>query len=305
MRKRNEFEEILAGIFDSASQLLDSQLAHLTDLTKSELAAFKQVWIKADKERKQQVISHLVELNESNLYLDFSKVFLVCLEDSDENVRVNAIVGLEVEEDDSFVPPLIRLLEEDEVEEVRATAATALGQFSLQAALKKLSSERAGELYSVLLAVVEDNAEVPEVRRRALEAIAPMDAPQVKQLIEQAYRSDDVEFKASALYAMGRNCDPAWLPILIREMNSSEAEIRYEVAEACGELGVEEAVPYLIDLASDEDIQVREASIRALEEIGGAKAKQVLEQLLSSPYYDIRQAAQEALTELEFPAMSG
>ena len=71
------------------------------------------------------------------------------------------------------------------------------------------------------------------------------------------------------------------------------------VAEACGELGVEEAVTTLIELAGDGDIQVREVSIRALEQVDGPKSKQALRQLLNSPYQDVREAAQEALDELE------
>lgn len=304
MRKRSEFEGKLAEIFGSHKQLVDSQLVYLSNLTEGELASFKQVWVKVDKERKLQVIRHLLELSENNLALDFTKVFLSCLEDSDKDITVQAIVGLEGEEDSCVILPLVRLLRGGKTEEVRATAATALGQFAMLAELGKLSQEEAREVYSALLAVTEDEAESVEVRRRALEAIAPMDSPRVKQLIEQSYRSNNVKVKASALYAMGRNCDPAWLPIVIRERNNSEAEIRYEVAEACGEFGLEEVVPYLIELAQDRDIQVRGASIRALEEISGPEARQALGQLLNSSYQDVRQAAQEALAESEFQPYS-
>lgn len=300
MRKRSDFEGKLAEIFDSHNHLLDSQLVSLSNLTKGESASFKEVWAKADEERRREVMRHLLELSENNLALDFTKVFLTCLEDSDKDVTVQAIVGLEGEEDSCIIPPLVRLLMEGKTEEVRATAAIALGQFAVLAELRKLSQEEAREVYSPLLAIVEDGAESVEVRRRALEAIAPMDSPRVKQLIEQAYRSNNVKLKASALYAMGRNCDPAWLPIVIRETSNSEAEIRYEVAEACGEFGLEEVVPYLIKLAQDRDIQVRGASIRALEGISERKATEALGQLLNSPYQDVRQASQEALAELEF-----
>ena len=208
-------------------------------------------------------------------------------------------MALEEEEDAAIITPLIRLLRADKSEKVRAAAAIALGQFALLAAVKNLPPERSTEIYSNLLTVIEDEHEIDEVRRRCLEAIAPLDSPQVKQLVEEAYHSDNVKVKASALYAMGRNCDPVWLPIIIKEKDNSEPEIRYEVAEACGELGREEAVSTLIELAGDEDIQVREVSVRALEQIDRPRAKQALRQLLNSPYQDVRQVAQEALEELE------
>src|SRR4030043_471047 len=99
---------------------------------------------------------------------------------------------------------------------------------------------------------------------------------------------------------MGRNCDSAWLATLITELNSSEAEIRYEAANACGELGAEEAVPHLLKLIKDEDRQVQEAAIEALGQIGGEQAKQALNKLAKNPESRIRQAAKSALEEIHF-----
>jgi len=299
MRKRSDFEENLAEILGSNSQLAPGQVALLADLTKKESVFFKQAWMNADEERKRQVMSHLIKLHSDNFYLDFTRVFLACLEDSDENIRSQAIMAFEGEEDASIITPLVRLLREDNSEKVRVAAAIALGQFALLAAVKKLLPARSTEIYSNLLTVIEGKHETDELKRRCLEAVAPLGSPQVKELIEQAYRSDDVKVKASALYAMGRNCDPAWLPIIIEEKDNSEPMIRYEVAEACGELGREETVSTLVELAGDGDIQVRKASVRALEQIDGPRARQALRQLLNSPHQDVREVAQEALEELE------
>ena len=75
--------------------------------------------------------------------------------------------------------------------------------------------------------------------------------------------------------------------------------MRCKVAEACGELGREEAVPFLVDLAWDGDARVREASMRALVLIGGARAEGALRQLRGSPYQDVSQTVKEASSELE------
>ncbi|MDY7018890.1 MAG: HEAT repeat domain-containing protein [Chloroflexota bacterium] len=299
MKERIDFRKNLTEILGSNNQLDSRQLASLSDLPRKEIVSFKEAWIKTPEERRRQIISHLVKLQSEDYRLDFTGVFLVCLEDGDEDIRSQAIIGLDREEDSSIITPLIRLVKEDKSEKVRAAAAVALGQFALLAAVKKLSPAQSAEIYSTLLTIIEDITETSEVKRLCLEAIAPLDSPRVRELITRSYNSEDVKVKASALYAMGRNCDIAWLPIIIKEKDNDESEIRYEVVESCGELGMEEAVPTLIELAEDKDINVRKASIIALEQIGGTKSKQALSRLLNSPHDDVRKAAQETLAELE------
>jgi HEAT repeat protein len=114
-----------------------------------------------------------------------------------------------------------------------------------------------------------------------------------------AYQDDHPGFRVSAIYAMGRNCSSSWLPILIRELSSTEAEMRYEAAKACGELGEEEAVPRLAELIDDPDIDVRLVVIKALGEIGGSTAKKRLGGCLNDPSELISEAAEQALIMLE------
>jgi HEAT repeat protein len=101
---------------------------------------------------------------------------------------------------------------------------------------------------------------------------------------------------------MGKNSNPSWLPILIKELDSADAEIRYEAVGACGELGEEEAVPHLIRLITDPDADTdadaQLTAIRALGKIGGPEAKNCLENYLDSPSEAIQQATEQALNEL-------
>ena len=150
-----------------------------------------------------------------------------------------------------------------------------------------------------MLAVINDQNQSIEVRRRALEAIASVSLPQVKTAIMEAYQSQDSSFKASAIYAMGKNCDLSWLPTLLKELVNTDVEVRYEAAGACGELEDEEAVPYLIKMANDSDIDVQMAAIQALSKIGSAQAKEHLEACLNNVSETICQAAEQALNELE------
>ena len=98
---------------------------------------------------------------------------------------------------------------------------------------------------------------------------------------------------------MGRNYNRAWLSILLRELSSADAEIRYEAVGACGELGEEAASPYLIELIGDPDVDVQVAALQALGKIGGGGAKECLQQCLDNPSEVIRQVAEQALYELE------
>jgi HEAT repeat protein len=294
------FEEQVGQLFDPNREPVDTELVQLSNLTEEELGSFKRAWANVETKRRRQITTDLVHLSEDNLCLDFSNVFLACVEDDDEDVRLQAVLGLEGEEDTSVISPLIGLLKDDSSDKIRAAAATVLSQFALLAELGKLPWDGAKEVYLALLAVVEDETESLEVKRRALEAIGFFPTPRVKELIEEAYHSHDIKLKASALYAMGRNCDLAWLPILVEEMDNTEAEIRYEVAEAYGELGIEETVPHLFHLAHDSDAQVRQAACRSLERLDEPEARQALHRLLSSPYDDVRETAKSALADMEF-----
>jgi len=294
------FTERLAGISDLGEPLVNSKLVCLSNLADEELELFEKAWIKTELKRRCQLTSRLVELAEDNLELNFDGIFTICLRDASEIVRAQAVNGLALAENYSLVSPLFRLLREDDAGNVRVAAAIALGKFALLAELGKLPSNQAARVFSALLTVLEDEAELAEVKRRALEAIASFNSPRVTELLEQAYQSGDIRLKISALYAMGRNCDRLWLPILIKELDSEDAEMLFEAAAACGELGAREAVPHLINLVHDEDIEVQQAAIKALGEIGGAEAKQTLYSLLEDFRDPVRQAAEAALSELEF-----
>ena len=288
----------IAEIFDTSKSVTSSKLCYLSDLNSEELKFLEEIWEKADASRRHQVISQLVHLSEVDFMLDFSGVFILCLRDPDETIRIQAITGLDGEENNLIINPLLQALHEDSSAEVRAAAAVALGTFALLGELGKLPTHFKDRIYAALLEVLDNKAETTGVKRRALEAVSPFDLPRVKELIEQAYHSSDIKIKTSAIYAMGRNCDPRWLTILLTELSSDEAEIRYEAANACGELGAEEAVPHLLKLIEDEDNQVQEAAIKALGEIGGEQAKQTLSKLMKNPKTRIRQAAESALKEI-------
>ena len=291
-------EETLAELSDGQKPLLNSKLVRLSSLSTRELDALKQAWPTIDTERQRQIIQRLVVLVEDNLELNFDGIFKHCLKDPDAEVRCQAIEGLWENEEASLIGPLIRLLEQDSSEKVQAAAATALGKFVLLAEHRKLRPDHAMRIEKALLAATSAKDKPVEVQRRALEAVVPLSRPEVKSAIMAAYESHDSRLKVSSIYAMGKNCDPAWLPILLIELDNTDAEVRYEAAVACGDMGEEAAVPALIGLVSDPDIDVRMVAIQALGKVGGAKAKECLQRCLNNTSEAIHETAQQALDEL-------
>jgi len=292
-------EETIADLANNDKPLPSSRLIDLSNLNPEELVIFEQVWATIEPKRRRQIIHRLVELAEDNVELDFDNLFTSCLKDDDAEVKSKAIEGLWESEEASLINPLINLLGQDGSEKVQAAAATALGKFTMLAELKKLRSCHTAKLQEALLAVIGDESKPIEVRRRALEAAAPLNLPKVKKAIMEAYQSHNSKLRISSIYAMGKNCNHFWLPMLLKELGSSNAEMRYEAAGACGELGEGDAVPYLIELINDPDVDVQLAAIQALGEIGGTEAKECLQECQNNPNEVIQQAAGQALHELE------
>jgi HEAT repeat protein len=103
----------------------------------------------------------------------------------------------------------------------------------------------------------------------------------------------------SAIFAMGRSGDKRWRNIILSELESSDARLRFEAARAAGELELAEAVQPLIQLIqNDPDSEVQQNAVWSLGQIGGPEAKAMLEQLIDSTDEALQTTAEDALDEL-------
>jgi hypothetical protein len=296
--RQRDLGEVVDKVLGSEQELLSGDMAVLSNLNAEGISRFRSAWLKAPFKRRLQVISRMVSLSEDDFILDFTGEFEVALGDADESIRIKAIEGLELEDKYVFARPLIKTLKADESVEVRTVAAKALGKFALITECGDVPEVLAQNIYNALLEKLEDLREPLAVRRRALEAIAPFQEELVEHYIEDYYHSDDPKVKASAVFAMGINCNSRWLSFLIDEMHNDSAEIRYEAAKSSGEIGEPEAIPHLNELVNDRDHQVQDAAIAALGKIGGDAAKRILQKLGKSANARIKDAAKAALAEL-------
>lgn len=276
-----------------------ARLLNLSSLNSDEAKLFSEALPYIIKQKRLDMLVKLLELAEENLELNFDIIYSECTTDPDPDIRLKAAEGLGESEDPVFIDRLIALLKNDTDPRVRARAASSLGNYALMGELQSLSPRRAKELITVLLGAVKNTSEDIEVRSRALESIGVSSHTEVKSAIREAYDSGSLLFKTSALYAMGRNCDPVWLPYILRDLSNENPEIRYEAAVACGEIEEPQAVPHLIIIVNDPDHQVRLAVLDALGKIGGPEAKRTLQDCLSSDDTALRLAASESLEYLD------
>ena len=282
-------------IKNGGADLNNALLYELCDLSPAELVTFASGWNPVAPDRKAKVLECLIELTQDSPELDFGAVFRRCLKDEDETVRCRAIEGLWEHEERRLVAPLCDLIATDPSPSVRAAAAVGLGKFAILAQEDKLLRKDHIRIEECLLSALQDDDEEIEVRRRALEAVAVFNAPSLAEYIHWAYDSDDPDLKCSALYAMGRTGEASWLSRLVKETKNPSPPLRYEAANACGELEEEDAIPHLILLTQDDDLEVQLSAVRAIGSIGGPMAKKALRRCIKQGDAAIADAAQECL----------
>ena len=297
-----ELTELLKDLSQDDTDLKYSSLLELSDLSTEETREFRTAWGSVSSDRKRDVLGKMVELSEDNLELEFKAVYAASLRDPDEDVRLKATQGLWECEDRAIVRPLLRLASDDTSPRVRAAAAVALGGFARIAQDGKLLSRDADRIHEGLLAAITRVPEELEVRRRAIEAIACLDFPDVDRIIQAAYDSGDGELKQSALYAMGQSSNTDWLEPVMQDTMHEDPAIRFEAANAGGLLGDESIAPNIVQLLGDEDSQVQIAAVQALGKIGGTLAKKALDLCLESDDEALQEAAGEALADVDFEA---
>ncbi|MEK7280885.1 MAG: HEAT repeat domain-containing protein, partial [Chloroflexota bacterium] len=293
-----DWPNYLAEAVNSKRELKSSALIRLSHLSHEEVGDFHQAWQGLQGEERHQLLARMVELAEDNFELDFETVFRLGLDGPEPQVKLKAIEGLAESEEPALIPTLLRLLKQDPEVSVQAAAAIALGKFVLLVELDKLHSKQAAYMVDELIAIVNQPEKSGEVRRRALESLSSLSQPRVWAEIEKAYYSQVFPLKLGSIFAMGKNHNPRWLGLLLKELSGPQPEMRYEAATACGESGEMETVPHLLPLLRDKDAEVQAAAIQALGQIGGPQSKTALRHLVQEGGGLLQELAEEALEEL-------
>jgi hypothetical protein len=295
---------------EDAETIPYSTLSELSGIDKSdaqELTEYLSFW---NPEQIRDLYARLTSLIEGDLQMEFDSIFIEGLDSDDDVTRSLSVTGLAESTHQSLLRILLRMLRNDDSEDVRIAAALGLSRIAMLAHENKVPPRQAVDLQAMLTESFNDELEASDVRRRALEALAIFQGEAIEAYIEIAYEEgeDDEEegthMRESAIHAMGRNCSPRWTEILVEELDNADASCRFEAAIALGNLGNEEHLEHLMELMDDTDIEVQTAAVRAIGFIGGSQAQRTLRNLLSSTEPAVVEAVKESLRYVDVEDMS-
>ena len=258
-----------------------ADVVRLSDLDREAVRVFAREWPDLPPETREAILRAIHELTDTQFGLRFERVFRVAVEDPEPTVRQLAVSGLwddDAEEDVGRL--LMSLVRDDPSIDVRTEAARALSTFTELAEIEEIDADLGEVIREELFRVAEDDAEPDMLRRAALESVATAGGDRVAALIRDALEIDDIDWKASALFAMGRTCRAEWLPYVLEELASPEAQLRFGAARACAGIADPAAVSELMEaMDGEEDLEVRHAIIAALGEIGTKSSLRALRTL--------------------------
>src|SRR5258708_27342033 len=274
------FDEVLRDLGDADQPLKADTIYGLSDLHADDLKRLQAAWGAIPTERRRSLVQRMAETIETNFDLDFADLARLALTDLDDQVRESAIEATWTDDSPDMATRLMAMASGDIAPSVRAAAVSALGRIILLGELEEFDPAVARRAQNVALKLYNDTSQSIDVRRRALEAVANCGREGVSEMIERSYADSNNLMRISAVFAMGRSCDQKWANIVLRELASENAELRYEAARAAGDLELKQAVSQLADILLENDREVLEVAIWALGEIGGDQAERLLEEAM-------------------------
>ncbi len=278
VQERPTFDEALQSLNERGEDRPGAHIIYgLSDIGGEAVAQLDATWKAIPASFRRKVLDELVNASEANFEFNYRQVGLYALTDPDARIRVRAIDLLWEDETLELLDHLKSLAINDESIDVRAAAASALGRFILLGEWEEIDETVSKSAQDVAVTIWSNESEDIMVRRRALEAISNSSHDIVSSAIQTAYHSPHQPMQVSAVFAMGKSCDPAWEEIVLKELKSSDPEIRYEAARAAGELEMLEAIPKLGQLILEEDREIVEVSVWSLGEIGSREAIRILD----------------------------
>jgi HEAT repeat protein len=277
---QTSFQKVLAELSDGVQDFSRRSLQEFSDIDPASLHALNEVWPSVAPDRKRKLLEGLQSLSEQDTLVSFDELARSMLSDPDPEVRMRAIRLLDESDDIRLIGAFIKILTEDGDPETRAEAATALGKFVELGELEEISDESRRQVEDALLEKANSEDQLL-IRRNALESLGFSSRAEVITLIESAYRRENPEWQASALFAMGRSFDERWEePVLVRMLDESPL-VRLAAVEAAGELRLASARTVLFRVLEDEEEdEITSAAIWSLSQIGGEDVRIYIENLL-------------------------
>lgn len=296
------FQRVLDSLLDKSEDFPLRYLSEFSDIQPEALRSLLDTWPRIDPDRKLLLLDQLNARANEDTLVSFDDLGRALLTDKDPQVRIRAMRLLVECEDFRLVPIYIDMLTRDSNVAVRAEAASMLGIFVQLGEFDDIPDDMHHRIEDVLLEVFNGEDD-PVVRRRALEALGFSSRDEVPVLIESAFKRQDPDWQASAIFAMGRSNDERWADHVLRMLASEIQRVRLAAVQAAGELALKLARPILLRLLDEElDEAIAGAAIWSLSQIGGEDVRIYLQNLLDNVEDDDEQIAflEEALDNLSF-----
>ncbi len=283
-----------------APELDYAGLGFLSGLTRGETRTLRETWPTLLAEQRRHLVRAMDERAREDLDLDFARALRVALRDREADVRAAAIDALWEDRALDSLTAFADALDRDADATVRLAAARALAPFAVAAAADEIPETYGNRVRETLLAAATSGVEEIEVTRAATAAVGVFDDPRVRDVIRETYDRGSTEDRLAALTAMGRSCDPRFLPTVQYDTEDDERDVRREATRALGEMGLSAGVAEVIARLDDEDRGVRLVAVTALGQIGDRESVRTLrEHRADDERDDWREAVDDALAEAE------
>lgn len=272
-------------------------------------------YLKIDDRKSQQLRSQLFDEKAELL-----NPLLNHLDDRDEVVRQQIVTLIGDLENSDAVPALIKILEEDEYQNVQRAAAEALTKLKDNRAIHPLltkldSSSPLVRHYAVaalknfnndlviqkLLKILSDPEETIDVRHQAALSLGEIGNKTAEPELLKIYQSPDqpVESKLLAVTALGMFGNPIGFDFAMNFIASNQSYLVGLALTALGYSKNSQALPFLIEYLNYGNKAQRVIAAEALGNLGNPKAIPALNQSTSDPIPSVAQAAQQALKKLQ------
>ncbi len=281
--KSISFTQVIAELLDNNKPFSPVHLHRFSDISPSDLTELEKSWPDVDPKRRAAVLEDLEELAESDTLVCFDDLSLMCLKDENPSVRVIAIRLLWETNDTSVSDRLIQMLKNDPDETVRAAAASGLGIYIYLGELDEIPKGRLRRTEEALLQAYS-GSDNHLVKRKCLESLGFSSRKEIPSMIQESYEKENIEWRASAVYAMSRSAEKRWEKHILESLNDPDAEIRFEAIRAAGELELQNARLPILEMLTEpenrEDEDIFQAIVWSLSQIGGENIREVLSALL-------------------------
>ena len=227
-----------------------------------------------------------------------------------ERLAAAGLAGDLVVMDDEMADKLLSIVQSDASEQLRGSAAIALGpaleeafQVGFEEELdagfdgRVLDEPRVAEIQRVLRAIHGDERAPDLVRRRCLEASIRAPQDWHSAAVSAAYARGEKGWKLTGLFGMGRIA--GFRAQLLESLEGDDVDLLVEAVRSTGLRELSVAGPKVLELAADEqqDQLVRCAAVEALAALETEGSEELLVSLTESDDERLAELALEALEE--------